>query len=274
MPSRVADATGLAAAVAEEDGDGLARVTADAEDRHPRGVAAITQLDDVAVAQAVLIGERRAAARPSASQVTFVSGFGQLLQPAVVGEAAVPHRGIRPEDDLEPAAGAGDAASESLPVPMVRRRRRLCRRGWGAAARRLRPSPAIASAPGRRGRRHERRGRSAVGDRRAADEAVVQRVLPELSAFVNGLPVGVAESSSRAARRTRASSSPSRCRAACVGLAGERAEHFVRRASFVERRDERLDDRDGAVVRARVAPRLERVRVRHVPVAEVAVSST
>ena len=39
--------------------------------------------------------------------------------------------------------------------------------------------------------------------------------------------------------------------------------------SLVQRRDERLDDRHGAVVRARVAPAFERMRVRNVPVAQV-----
>ena len=43
----------------------------------------------------------------------------------------------------------------------------------------------------------------------------------------------------------------------------------MRRPSFVERRDERLDESDGAVERATVAPRLERVRVGHVPVTEI-----
>ena len=40
----------------------------------------------------------------------------------------------------------------------------------------------------------------------------------------------------------------------------------MRRAPVVERRDQRLDDRDRAVVRARVAPRLEVVRLGDVPV--------
>jgi hypothetical protein len=43
----------------------------------------------------------------------------------------------------------------------------------------------------------------------------------------------------------------------------------VRGLSFVERRDQRLHDRDRAVVGASVAPGLERVSRRNVPVAEL-----
>ena len=52
-----------------------------------------------------------------------------------------------------------------------------------------------------------------------------------------------------------------------------RGENLVGRVRVVERRDERLHQRDGAVVRARIAPRLERVRVGDVPVRSSAVSS-
>ena len=47
-----------------------------------------------------------------------------------------------------------------------------------------------------------------------------------------------------------------------------RGQHFVRRLAAVERRDERLHDRDSAVVAARVAPRLQEVRLRNLPVAQ------
>jgi hypothetical protein len=53
-----------------------------------------------------------------------------------------------------------------------------------------------------------------------------------------------------------------------LGLIRERREQLVGRLAAEEWRDERLQDRDGAVVRARVAPGLERVRRRDVPVAE------
>ena len=46
---RGADVAGHPAAVSEEHRDRLLRMTGHAEDRHPRGVAAVLQLDDVAV---------------------------------------------------------------------------------------------------------------------------------------------------------------------------------------------------------------------------------
>ena len=48
---------------------------------------------------------------------------------------------------------------------------------------------------------------------------------------------------------------------------GERRQDFVRRLAAVERRDERLNDRDGAVVGPHVAPHLEVVRLGDVPLA-------
>src|SRR5207248_4604732 len=48
----------------------------------------------------------------------------------------------------------------------------------------------------------------------------------------------------------------------------QRREDFVRRAAAVERSDERLHDRNGALVRARVAPRFEKVGFRNVPVTQ------
>ena len=186
---RVADATRLASAVAEEDSDGLARVTADAEDRHARGVAAITQLDHVAVAQAVLIGERRM--QPGRGVPgDFRQWFRELLQPPVVGEAAVPHRGIRPEDDLEPRRRRWRCGSRTrVRCRWCGCRRRLCRRcsGCGRCARDRE------CCRSRRGRRHEWRGWSPVRDRRAPDETVVKRMLPELIGVGERFALGVAE---------------------------------------------------------------------------------
>src|SRR3989440_4943164 len=48
----------------------------------------------------------------------------------------------------------------------------------------------------------------------------------------------------------------------------ERSDQFMRRAAAVERRDQRLHDRDGAVVRARIAPRFEKMRLRNMPMTQ------
>ncbi len=52
-----------------------------------------------------------------------------------------------------------------------------------------------------------------------------------------------------------------------LGPIGQRRQHFVRRLAAVERRDQRLHDRRGAVEAARVAPRLEEMRLGNLPVA-------
>src|SRR6185503_18708376 len=46
-------------------------------------------------------------------------------------------------------------------------------------------------------------------------------------------------------------------------------QQLVRRFAFIKRFDQRLNDRHGAVVRTRVAPRFEIVRSGYVPVTEV-----
>jgi hypothetical protein len=56
---RVSDATGHRPPVSEEDGHRLARMARHAKDRHVRDVPAVTKFDDVAVAQALLVGEQR-----------------------------------------------------------------------------------------------------------------------------------------------------------------------------------------------------------------------
>jgi hypothetical protein len=47
-----------------------------------------------------------------------------------------------------------------------------------------------------------------------------------------------------------------------------RREELVRGLAAVERRDQRLDDRGGAVVGARVAPGFEEMRFRDLPLAQ------
>ena len=56
--------------------------------------------------------------------------------------------------------------------------------------------------------------------------------------------------------------------AATPGLGGERGEEIVRRLTLVERLDQRLHQRDGAVERSRIPPAFERMCLRDVPVAE------
>ncbi len=105
---------------------------------------------------------------------------------------------------------------------------------------------------------HGAGGQRLLGCRRAGHEPVVQRLAPEL---VEGrgvlqaaalLPVGAEDVGARLPRL----------------LGHERADHLVGRPSAVERRDQRLNDGDDAVGRARVAPRFQVVRGRDVPLAE------
>ena len=92
------------------------------------------------------------------------------------------------------------------------------------------------------------------GEGRAFDPAIMQRLAPELlevGASVLLLPVGADEIiSSR------------------VGLPGEQRDEFQRALAVVERSDQRLDDADGAVVGAGIAPGFEFVRRADVPLAE------
>jgi hypothetical protein len=54
-----------------------------------------------------------------------------------------------------------------------------------------------------------------------------------------------------------------------LGLCAEDGHDLVQRLALIERQDQRLHDRRGAVVRPRVAPLLEEMRRRHVPLAEL-----
>ena len=86
---------------------------------------------------------------------------------------------------------------------------------------------------------------------------------------VTRAPQGLTRRSCLCRRRRLDSSStrePGRNR--MLRSAAQDGQHFVRRLAAVERRDQRLDDRHGAVVGAHVAPRFEVVRLGDVPVAE------
>ncbi len=82
----------------------------------------------------------------------------------------------------------------------------------------------------------------------------MQRLAPELLEVSIGvllLPVGADKIVSR-----------------CVGLAREQSDEFQRALAVVERRNQRLDDADGAIVGASIAPGFEFMRCIHVPLAE------
>ena len=86
------------------------------------------------------------------------------------------------------------------------------------------------------------------------DPAIVERLAPELlevGAGVLLLPVGASE-----------------IVACSIGLAGEERDEFQRALAVIERSDQRLDDADGAVVGAGIAPGFEFVRLVHVPLTE------
>ena len=53
-----------------------------------------------------------------------------------------------------------------------------------------------------------------------------------------------------------------------VGLTGEQRDEFQSALAVIERSDQRLNDADGAVVRAGIAPRFKFVRSGNVPLAE------
>src|SRR5689334_9406040 len=137
----VADAACLSAAIAEVHADGV--VCGARHDPHrnrDRLALTVRDLDAVAVLEIAVIGCRLDADVRDVLPRDLRDRLGQLLEPAVIGEPAVENVWIRPEDDLH----AG-----------------LCR---GCGRRRWRGS---------------RRCRRASQYRRAANEAVVQRVTPE-----------------------------------------------------------------------------------------------
>src|SRR5258708_17820778 len=88
----------------------------------------------------------------------------------------------------------------------------------------------------------------------AFDPPIMQRLTPELlevSAGVLFLPVGANEIISGR-----------------IGLTREQSDKFQRTLSVVERRDQRLDNADGAIVGAHIAPGLELMSRADVPLAE------
>ena len=128
-PAPVADVAGARAAVAEVHGDAVVGVAGDREQRAADRAAAIAQLDDVADDLSVLAALQRRRARRlerrgrrRADERGVVPGqlgerLRQLLQPAVVGEAAVEDGRVGAEDDLErrrrPAAAAAGVAARA-----------------------------------------------------------------------------------------------------------------------------------------------------------------
>ena len=144
------------------------------QDRHLRGVAAVLQLDDVAV----VAGRARSAScgliHAAVSQVSFVSGFGSSCSQPLLAKrpSQIVGSGRKMISSPPVAAGAGGAGE---------RLRLRCGGAAAAAERRSAadPRPARRRGRGRGGGRPERRRLAAVGERRAGDEAVVQRVPPE-----------------------------------------------------------------------------------------------
>ena len=111
----------------------------------------------------------------------------------------------------------------------------------------------VRAADGSRGRRH-RRGAHGFGRRRGAGNHAV----------VDGLAPGLVEH--RAGKRGLGLPVLAhQFVAVALGPIAEHRDDLVERLAAIERRDERLDDRGGAVVRARVAPLLEEVRAVDVP---------
>ena len=186
----------------------------------------------------------------------------QLLQPGVVGEAAVVDARVGPEDDLE-----------ALRLRREPRRQRALRLDASPASARTR-CPAITPSCS-----HLRHARS------NGDGATGAAVRPVAGGAAGGArcgcrrlragcgPAAPAQGAGGGARRPgrQPAVGPELAHQVVAGALGrfaERGEHFVRRLAAVERRDQRLHDRHRAVVGADVAPRLEEVRFRDVPVAE------
>ncbi len=256
--ARGADASRHPPAVAEKHGHGLIGLAGHDENRHAPGRTAVLQLDDVAVIECLLLSELRTdPGRGVPGQ--FRQRLGGLLEPAVVGEPAVPHRWIGPEHKFEPGAGRRRGQG---------RRRRSRRRRSRSRHRRNRARSSRRRC--RRGCKRLERRRLASGRRlRPAHETVVHGLLPERVGVSERFAIGVSDGPScRAAERARPVVLDDVERLA-RRLTRECCEDLVRRMRVVERRDERLHQRDRAVVRARISPCFERVRVRDVPMREL-----
>src|SRR5882724_3912629 len=95
-------------------------------------------------------------------------------------------------------------------------------------------------------------GRDAQGRiRGVCDHTVVQRFAPEFLEVAAG--IGGLQTVTHRIVATQAR------------FIAERRQNFMRRASVIKRRDQRLNHRDGAIEAARVAPGFQIVRFRHVP---------
>ena len=222
-------------AVPEVDGDAIVGVTDDREHRTADAAPLKPQFNQLAHDLPVFAaGERRIVrdlepfGRGGADDDGVVprqlrDRFGQFLQPPVVGKAAVKDGGIGAKGDFD--------------------RRRLVRR-WRARRRRHR----------RGSRRHAYLFRR---ERGARHDAVVEPPAP-LQLEWAGRHVRRARRRFRAFARSGggvvAPELTNDVVSAALGTIGHRRQEFVRRAAAVERSDQRLNDRHGAVVSARIAP--------------------
>src|SRR4051812_26090243 len=97
---RLADVSRYLAAVAVEHRDRVVGMSRNDRDRQLGEVAAIAQLDQVSVLEPLLLGSRHAHPRARVPR-DLRDRLGQLLQPAVVREAAIPDGRVGAENDLE-----------------------------------------------------------------------------------------------------------------------------------------------------------------------------
>jgi hypothetical protein len=122
----------------------------------------------------------------------------------------------------------------------------------------------------RRGRRHRRLTRAAlVGGISRVERGVRLNELVGLTPGRRGGGRLGRRSHGRTGRGRDAGSGPEAANEVVAGAeraVGKRRNHVVGRMSVVERRDQRLDDRDGPVLGSDVAPRFEEMRLRNVPV--------
>ena len=230
------------------------------------------------------------------SHVTFVSGFGSSCSQPLLAKRPSHTVGSGRKMISRPPVAGGVVVLPATPVDRVpaapaccgavhrpehssrhclqRSARRACSRELATRPHRQRPHcrrrPAAGRCPRRGlGRRRERRRRTSIRERSAGDEPVVQDAAPERLGILERLAI---RGSYRPSRSTAERARPVVLHdlvTAAVGLRGERAQQLVGRTSLVQGRDERLDDRHGAVVGTRVAPRFERVGVGDVPVGQV-----
>ena len=230
----VADASGARAAVAEMKRQRVGRVPGRNPHRDAQRVVALPQLDDVAADERQARGGRRP------DQRGVVPGelgerLRQLLQPGVVGEAAVVDARIGPEDDFEPLRRRCAALRRACRLHRHRLRRERGvrhrrRRAASGASRDRMPRSRL-----RRQRRHRRRRAPAAAPargRRAAWRAAGRRC--------RRAPAGGGR---RAVGGPCSPLQNSRTRSyAAVAAFAERRHDFVRRLAAVERRDQRLND--------------------------------